>query len=253
MADHFPQHLIANVLLRLPFNSLLRFRCVSKSWRDLIVSPYFTKLHSKTSHIETRIISVKGSTFYSLDSVPAIAKQLNSPALEFPAREYQLAGSCNGIICLWNSEADDLVLWNPWIDKFSALPFPPYEFPSSYRGCCLGTGFGYDYIDDDYKVVKWHTFSDFSDHLNNLPSSDRYELCVYSLKQNSWKRIKDAIPFQMPDEFNFFFPHESMIVLLLMVHCTGLYPIIRNTPTSSSWALILEARNFGRFPTIQAK
>lgn len=40
-----PHELIVEILLRLPIRSLLRFKCVSTSWRSLISNPHFTKSH----------------------------------------------------------------------------------------------------------------------------------------------------------------------------------------------------------------
>ncbi|CAI9104311.1 OLC1v1002954C1 [Oldenlandia corymbosa var. corymbosa] len=226
MSDyHIPDNLMAEVLLRLPFDSLIRFRCVSKSWRDLIDSPFFIEVHSERSKecppphsADNKIVAIKGTTFYTFDSVcklrgglcRAIARELNSPSLEFEERGLEIVGSCNGMVCLWNFRTDELALWNPWIQHCSALPSPPYEFTKKCR-CSMGAAFGYDHVNDDYKVVKWHIqFVPYNSY-RELPSSCRYDLCVYSLKLNSWKRIQSScIPFELPEFY--YFPADCALV-----------------------------------------
>ncbi|KAJ0016541.1 hypothetical protein Pint_09685 [Pistacia integerrima] len=43
------EELIVGILLRLSVKSLLRFRCVSKFWRDLIDNKYFINMHYQQS------------------------------------------------------------------------------------------------------------------------------------------------------------------------------------------------------------
>jgi len=42
---HLPHELIIEILLRLPVKSLIRFKCVSKSWFCLISDPHFANSH----------------------------------------------------------------------------------------------------------------------------------------------------------------------------------------------------------------
>ncbi|KAK3016185.1 hypothetical protein RJ639_007025 [Escallonia herrerae] len=47
---NLPDDIAVNVLLILPVKSLLRFKCVSKSWRSLITDPLFVKQHLKRAY-----------------------------------------------------------------------------------------------------------------------------------------------------------------------------------------------------------
>ncbi|KAL9663751.1 hypothetical protein QQ045_019142 [Rhodiola kirilowii] len=44
----FPDHIIYSILLKLPTKSLVRFLCLSKSWRETIMSSSFAKQHMQS-------------------------------------------------------------------------------------------------------------------------------------------------------------------------------------------------------------
>ncbi|XP_027174396.1 F-box protein At1g30790-like [Coffea eugenioides] len=73
MSDYIPDHLLAHVLLRLPFHSLLRSTCVSKSWRALIDSSGFIKMHLSKANQEAnspngiKIIALNQDKLYTSD------------------------------------------------------------------------------------------------------------------------------------------------------------------------------------------
>ncbi|WVY90914.1 hypothetical protein V8G54_036428 [Vigna mungo] len=48
-AEILPNEVIAEILSWLPAKTLIRFRCVSKTWNSLIINSYFVKLHHKRS------------------------------------------------------------------------------------------------------------------------------------------------------------------------------------------------------------
>src|ERR1044072_3199964 len=50
-----PEELIVEILLRVPARSLLRFRCVCKSWKTLISNPQFVKDHTNITISDTSI------------------------------------------------------------------------------------------------------------------------------------------------------------------------------------------------------
>ncbi|XP_059664089.1 F-box/kelch-repeat protein At3g06240-like [Cornus florida] len=62
-APYLTQHLIVEILSKLPVKALLRFKCVSKRWRSLISDPHFIKAHlnqslTTNSNIQTQRILV---------------------------------------------------------------------------------------------------------------------------------------------------------------------------------------------------
>ncbi|CAA0842507.1 F-box/kelch-repeat protein [Striga hermonthica] len=214
ISANLPEELIREILLRLPARSLLRFRCVSKSWLSLISNYNFVKAHtqfsteSSTKSGEQLIFGSKGlpPVLYSCsihsiiegssDFVGQIypAAQGNLPfervELNFPFTErhdvLQLVGSCNGLVCVRFSP-NTTILWNPTTRKFKKLPEPGIcQLHWGYEYYSTALAFGYDELHDDYKVVEF---------LGNL-DCDELDDCenrvmVYSLRANSWKLLSN--------------------------------------------------------------
>ncbi|XP_059631104.1 F-box protein CPR1-like [Cornus florida] len=211
--SELPAEVTADVLSRLPVKSLLRFRCVSRPWCALIDSKHFIKSHLnrsiEASSTNLSIILVYGNDIYSMDfdSFDRAIK-LNHP-LE-STHNLKVLGSCNGLLCLSETEDEHIVLWNPWTRKHQKIPVSPIEFPGKLPvgpigfprklpylspfappaprifGTCefIVYGFGYDCVSDDYKLVRMVQFFGYS--VNSFYS----EVKVYSLKANSWRRIQ---------------------------------------------------------------
>ncbi|CAN4085866.1 unnamed protein product [Withania somnifera] len=189
-----PPEIISEILVRLPVKSLLRMRCVSKSWLSLTSSVQFIRTHLKISikkqDFAGHRLLFNSSNEYSLKfytcSLNAIMYQ-ESPhipdELDFPCKEpfvyYNIVGSCNGLFCI-DGGPHHLFLWNPSIRKSKELPFSGSDVHcSSY----LAYGVGYNECQDDYKVVQLvgrpHNYYGFQN-----------EFRVYSLRTNSWKMIQ---------------------------------------------------------------
>ncbi|GER45171.1 F-box and associated interaction domains-containing protein, partial [Striga asiatica] len=214
VSANLSEELIREILLRLPAKSLLRFRCVSKSWFSLISNYNFVKAHfqfsteSSTKSREQLIFGSKGLPLVlyscsihsiiegSSDFVGQIypAAQGNLPfervKLSFPFTErhdvLRLVGSCNGLVCVRFSP-NTTILWNPTTGKLKKLPEPGIcRLHWGYEYYSTASAFGYDELHDDYKVVEF---------LGNL-GSDELDDCenrvmVYSLRANSWKLLSN--------------------------------------------------------------
>ncbi|XP_074352943.1 F-box protein CPR1-like [Apium graveolens] len=188
---YFAEDLIAQILDRLSVKTLLRFRCVSKPWCSLIDSPHFARANLKRSigcNTNTDLILSGASSYWlcadSEDETTAI--QIDE-TLRSPLLGTSLVGACNGLL------------------RCRKLPNAPSEYLHSIDVESFLFGFGYDSINDDYKVL-----SIFHPDGCDLAGS---EVIIYSLKNNSWKRLQNISP-------NFKFIHYYGLFLGGALHCT---------------------------------
>ncbi|KAK1366513.1 hypothetical protein POM88_042074 [Heracleum sosnowskyi] len=159
--SHCPIESIFEILLRLPIKPLLRCRCVCKSWCSLIDSKKFVDKH------------LQRNTECSPDS--------------------EIVFRAHSEVCLWQNDID-ILLWNPATRKVRVLPTPTnVPIPFMLMGSDA-VGFGYDHLNDDYKVVRF-----VDSQIQGIM------VTVYSLKRNSWTRaetITNRIRLRM--NFGFF-------------------------------------------------
>ncbi|KAG8390674.1 hypothetical protein BUALT_Bualt01G0108200 [Buddleja alternifolia] len=203
----FPEEIITEILSRLPVKSLLKFRCVSKSWRSLISTKHFIKSHLTISTKNTKfnhhsIISTLLHPYYTLKSC-SLHSLLYNPityAVDFdypmknPKNSVRIVGCCNGLVCI-AINGKYFFLWNPSTKQHKKLP----DVDGKMKNDLFITkyGFGYDECNDDYKVVGI---------VSGFFSVGRFETMVkvYSLRTNSWKKIevfKDGLPFDINGKF----------------------------------------------------
>ncbi|XVF45710.1 hypothetical protein PTKIN_Ptkin02bG0228400 [Pterospermum kingtungense] len=121
---------------------------------------------------------------------------LPEPVSKFGA---MVSSSCNGLLCLDDFDGNCL-LWNPSTGEHKLLPptslevkRPPDEHVSSF----FCSGFGFDSRSQDYKVVRF-----MEKTFNIVHEEDRFQVELYSLNSDSWKRISyprhQAHPFNDP-------------------------------------------------------
>ncbi|KAI8556194.1 hypothetical protein RHMOL_Rhmol05G0233100 [Rhododendron molle] len=184
-----PPEIIAAVLSRLPVKSLLRLRCVCKSWRSLISNPKFVKTHlslasANTDYSNHRLIlnssypctDVKSCSLSSiLNEKSDSAVQLDCP-FKGPNFGVKIWGCCDGLVCIGTGR--EVCIWNPSTGKYKGLP----DFVEMSYICYSWFGFGYDEGIDDYKVVGFF----FGDHGSGFETKVK----VYALRSDSWRRIE---------------------------------------------------------------
>ncbi|XP_021719571.1 F-box protein CPR30-like isoform X1 [Chenopodium quinoa] len=184
----FPLILIMDILSRLPVKSLLCYRCVSKSWKYLIDNPYFIKLQLQYSLENTTnlVLIIRGGYLYSAHFPGLNEAIVIDHSLKCGYIGTEVLGSCNGLLCLSNGEShgkNGTIIYNPVTRKSREVPASKLKIPYGYESVIYG--FGYDLVNDDYKVVRVIQYS--TEHPDFYDS----EVKVFSLKANSWRRIRD--------------------------------------------------------------
>uniref|UniRef100_M1BEN0 Vesicle-associated membrane protein 725 n=1 Tax=Solanum tuberosum TaxID=4113 RepID=M1BEN0_SOLTU len=94
----------------------------------------------------------------------------------------EIIGSCNGLICLLLCDTNKISLWNPSTRVSRDLPSLTCNF---HNDCPIFNGFGYDSINDTYKVVRG-TLDGIVD--------------VFSTSGERWRRIQGFKDISIFDE-----------------------------------------------------
>ncbi|XP_026384137.1 F-box/kelch-repeat protein At3g06240-like [Papaver somniferum] len=70
-------------------------------------------------------------------------------------KDVRIWGSCNGLLCFGIFEDGCICLWNPSTREYRKIPPPPLTSGFSVKDASYGSyGFGYDYLNDDYRLVR---------------------------------------------------------------------------------------------------
>ncbi|XP_065632120.1 putative F-box protein At3g10240 [Quercus suber] len=195
MSDYLPEEVVLEILQRLPVKSLIRFRCVSKSWNSLITTPAFINSHLTRSHslssdsnklIVRHCLDKPYVEHYKLiddsnDSFDQI-QNIELPISSRRIQHFRLIGSANGLFSLYEKER--FILWNPSIRKFITLPKPCITVKAHGHLACR-SAFGFDPRTNDFKVVRIA-----------FPSVEAKPPLIeaYSLNEDSWKLTTASFP-----------------------------------------------------------
>uniref|UniRef100_A0A6N2K1P3 F-box domain-containing protein n=1 Tax=Salix viminalis TaxID=40686 RepID=A0A6N2K1P3_SALVM len=191
--------IITDIFQQLPVRSLLRFRSLSKPICSLIDDPDFIKLHlnhSITTKSNLSVILKEWDLFtVDFDTLSAAVEVKHHPL--YAAGGTEVIGSVNGLVFLRHSERN-LAVYNlstrEWKKCFVVEIKPPRrDWIAGY----VYYGFGYDSVGDDYKVVRMAQFiredddgvGGDGDGVGGLDCE--YDVKVYSLKNDKWKKIED--------------------------------------------------------------
>jgi F-box interacting protein len=199
MSNRLPHDLQNQILVSLPVKSLLRFQCVSKTWKSLITSPTFISMHVEHSestdnyaHLLHSQKYIKFHTEYQLHHMDGSFSEFQK--LETPCqigdRDYDEVLDCKGLIlfrtiCQRRNDVESLILWNPAIRMSLSLPRPCINVATSDKHDVYG--FGFDHTSNDYKVLRLVTgrYKFFP------PQAELYKLCT-----GAWETVRIAENFQ---------------------------------------------------------
>ncbi|XP_021736520.1 F-box protein At3g07870-like [Chenopodium quinoa] len=176
-----PDDVIVEMILpRLPVKPLIRFKCVSKFWLTTLSSNKFAKTHLNISSLSnTKSLIYKeincyrrhNGRFLSFDECNNMKEfvnledRYNGPRYGPTPRATRIVGSCNGVLCLFDSDLFEFVLWNPVTNHYHLaggleLNYVPNDDVTS-------VGFGYISSIDDYKIEA-RVYRDEKSHIVGL-------------------------------------------------------------------------------------
>jgi len=151
---------VFEILSRLPVKSLRQYKCVSKSWKNLISYPQFAQTHLRNLIVDPTINHQR--FFYTTNkdckiaSIPVkpLFENLSEPkAIAFSIKhKYRILGSCNGLLCLFSLNESYVRLLNPSIE-WKSKKSPTLDCYEYEKYCIKYYGFGYDHVNDKYKLL----------------------------------------------------------------------------------------------------
>lgn len=239
VSKFIPNDLVFSILSKLPQKSLNRFKCIRKTWSMLFQNPNFLKMYqtrfiSNNSYYNDACVLLKQTPLdfekhsllylFSGERFDNKVVKLDWPST-FQDDDHDfnvniLGSGIDGILCIYSEGIiSKVVLWNPAIDEFRVIPLKPtVSVPSYITDFDRLYGFGYDYVRDDFKVIRYVNFftnlhyllDDQIDESSNIFYDPLWE--IYSLKSNSWRKLDLDIP-RSPD---------SMINSLDQVYVNGI-------------------------------
>ncbi|XP_061993254.1 F-box protein At5g62510-like [Rosa rugosa] len=141
---NLPSDIISfQILTRLLAKSLMRFKCVCKSWSSsLFLDPFFVKayqnMHNSLSnnHRTTHLLLSNREGQRIMFSMQfnqelGFTNSPTRPAIDLLSHNSQITSS-NGLICLYNNDAAVPVgIFNPCTGEFTTLPVSQYASKSS--------------------------------------------------------------------------------------------------------------------------
>jgi F-box interacting protein len=199
MAKELPDDLVTEIMVWLPVVSLLRFKCVCKSWYALITHQNFIRKHLLHNNNNNRnaLFLLKTTEDYTEDyvvstlSYETLQVSLTQPVpppyfgMAKKVRVY-LVGSCNGLVCLHANYGLNVVIWNTATKETNVVSnsnLPRY--PAGYHTVIDGIGFGFDAKTNDYKILN---LLSLYDDPNSIQSKKIVQSEVYSLSADSWRK-----------------------------------------------------------------
>ncbi|KAE7995678.1 hypothetical protein FH972_000449 [Carpinus fangiana] len=205
MANELPEDLLTLILLWLPVVSLLRFKCVCKSWYALITHQNFVRkhlLHNKNSNTHLLLkTSNKTMEDYVVSTISYEELQISPLTQPLPPQYFEngaefgigVVGSCNGLVCLRAYNTLNVVIWNPTTRETKVVPESnlPIFAPAGYCTRIQGMGFGFDAKTNDYKIINFVSMYErnFDDYFMKDVKEIIYQKEVYSLSTDSWRKV----------------------------------------------------------------
>ncbi|KAG2300918.1 hypothetical protein Bca52824_037390 [Brassica carinata] len=196
-----PHDVVELILERLPVDSLLRFKSISKKWKSTIESGRFQEAQSirrrQSRGPDVLCVSLKYSDDYDEEDTDAQRIVLGSSivsTVSFPTSGSMFChGSCDGLICFYSLvELRVSVVVNPATRYQRSFPLSNYEqlLKEIFYSPTPGLGFGKDKVKGTYKPVYLYNSSEFS--LDNVTTCEVFDFSI-----DAWRYVIPASPYRI--------------------------------------------------------
>ncbi|XP_050109667.1 F-box protein At4g19940-like [Malus sylvestris] len=200
------------ILPRVPSKSLMRFKCVCKSWSSLVRNPSFVDAHqsfhrNKLTHLllTTWDRATRQQHFLSAqinqDGTPTPAIHLLNLPMGSDHRLYN-AQSTNGLVCLYLSNNlsrhhtlayldPPNFIFNPCTRESIILPHASPAYCTSH----VTYHFGFSPLTNEYKVLQVQTFRPH----DSIPTDMTFMFKIFKLGTSLWRRLeidRNDLPFE---------------------------------------------------------
>ncbi|KAL3630856.1 hypothetical protein CASFOL_023840 [Castilleja foliolosa] len=190
---NLPWDVTTEILSMLPVKSLMRFKCVSKSFHDLISNdPIFIKnhlYHHRRRQSSMKILvsecTVPGESASSCSISSITPGDDTTHELELPFGDGSsdfsygcIHNSCDGFFCIELFTCDDVMIWNPSTRQLKTLP--ACQLPREKGSPCVGSvrySLAHDSRSGRYKL------------LGMCGDLHRFRPCLYSSEMEKWRYV----------------------------------------------------------------
>ncbi|EEF44996.1 F-box protein At3g07870 [Ricinus communis] len=188
--EKLPQEIYFDILSRQPIVSLLECKPVSRHWYTSVRNPLLANMHlNRAAEQNLCLLFFSDWPRSKLELVqvehpePRKLKTLKTP-FESVLSEFEVVGSCNGLICLYDYFSDDpLYIYNPFTIECRELP--RVEASPHSVICRVVFGFGFHPKMEEYKVIKIVYYKQG----NNDFSGGAPEAFVLTANTPTWRNI----------------------------------------------------------------
>ncbi|KAK0588579.1 hypothetical protein LWI29_002873 [Acer saccharum] len=198
--DYLPREIILDILSRLPVTSLQQSKLVCKAWHNLVQDPLLVCMHFShaTENDPCLILHCDypiRNQLYSLE-LSALGKddqrvnKIHVPVLP----EFNVVGSCKGLLYLCDSSAKDIVyVYNPFTGDNIKLPKS-----TELLHHCQVYGFGFNQKINKYKVIKvvYRTHLRGPRNRHSRPLSFEAEVQILTLGSPAWRNF-GRLPYSL--------------------------------------------------------
>ncbi|XVF46361.1 hypothetical protein PTKIN_Ptkin03bG0020900 [Pterospermum kingtungense] len=193
MDGSWPSDILIEILMKLPVKSIIRFKCVAKTWCHLFQNPSSISRHfnisKKNKHLVVCHRDGDNDNFVIrlfVDQALVSYHDLHLP-FHFASIDFLEFRVDNGLFCLLDPLNSVLALWNPATREIKICHECNKNIRSKFYTLFLGTiGFGLDPLSNDYKVVYIRKY-----HESGKDIQEPAHYSIYSMSSDSWREFKD--------------------------------------------------------------